>query len=901
MAAGGRTSFADSVVEVSNAALGSSPRRVREILTATELAESVDFIVSLKMQNLDRLTALVQSRRTVSMPEMEKGFLPLKSDYDRVATWLAAQGFTITLIDSSHTNIVARGSVAEIAAAFGVAFARVATDQGEFTSAFTAPSLPSALASPVLGIVGLQPHLLGRTAKPRVAAVASVGGFATPADVLAGYNAPGNLNGAGQSIAIIMDAIPLESDLVTFWQEAGIDRSSAHYTVVPVGGGPTPASQSASQLEVSLDTEWAGSIAPGADIAVYAPSTIGLTGLMSACVQILNDGTAKIATCSGLAFAEGSLSPAARQSASQIFAQMAAAGITLFYSSGDGGSNPASDGFTYSPASPLSATYPASDPCVTGVGGTTATFDSNWTLTGETAWFGVYYGLLHGTSGGVSAIYSRPAWQSGPGVPAGTMRCVPDVAAMSYADTATGNPAFIVLNGVNTSTFGGTSLSAPTWAAVTALVNQARGVAGLPPLGLLGPWVYPLAGTGAFNDVTTGTNGAYNAGPGYDLCTGLGTPNIAALVQALTAAPAAITAQPSAQTAASGTTVVFHVAASGFPAPTYQWFWNGGAIAGATDALLVLDRATATNAGSYACLVSNPSGSVLSDAAPLTVINTNDPGRLVNLSTLAVAGSGSQLLTVGFFTGGAGTAGSQCLLVQALGPTVSTMGLSGVMPDPQLNIFSNQTVIASNCGWGSPMSNQLAVIAADMATCATALTDPASRDSAVVVPLAPGGYTVQVSSVSGASGKTLTAFYDNSPLGAYSGTAPRLINLSCRLGVAANGRLTAGFWVGGTTAKTVLVRADGPALLAQNVTGVMPDPQLTVYNSSDAAIAYNAGWGGSRALASIASAVYAQPFTDPGSKDSEILITLPPGGYTAQVSSASNTAGNVMIEVYEVP
>jgi hypothetical protein len=481
------------------------------------------------------------------------------------------------------------------------------------------------------------------------------------------------------------------------------------------------------------------------------------------------------------------------------------------------------------------------------------------------------------------------------------MRCVPDVAAMSYANTATGNPAFIVLNGANTGTFGGTSLSAPTWAAVTALLNQARGNAGLPPLGLLGPWVYPLAGTGAFNDVTTGTNGAYSAGPGYDLCTGLGTPNIAALVQALTAAPAAITAQPSAQTVASGTTVVFNVTASGFPAPTYQWYWNGSAIAGATDALLVLDQATAKDAGSYACLAANSSGSVLSNAAMLAVINTTDPGRLINLSTLAVAGSDSQILTVGFFTGGAGTSGLQSLLVQALGPTVSTMGLSGVMPDPQLNLFSNQTVIASNCGWGSPMTNQLAVIAADLATCATALTDPASRDSAIVVPLAPGGYTVQVGSVSGVSGRTLTAFYDNSPPGAYTATTPRLINLSCRLQVAANGSLTAGFWIGGTTAKTVLVRADGPALLAQRVTGVMPDPQLTVFNSADAPIAYNAGWGGSHALASIASAVYAQPFTDPNSKDSEILITLAPGGYTAQVSSVSSTAGDVMIEVYEVP
>jgi len=381
-----------------------------------------------------------------------------------------------------------------------------------------------------------------------------------------------------------------------------------------------------------------------------------------------------------------------------------------------------------------------------------------------------------------------------------------------------------------------------------------------------------------------------------------------------------ITAQPASQTIAMGSTVVFSVNSSGVvqgssfassnarqradasgTSATYQWYLNGTAIAGATNAILVV-QATASSTGAYTCLVSNSNGSVLSNAATLAVSSAPaSPGRLINLSTLAVAGSGSQTLTVGFFVGGTGTAGSQSLLVQALGPTVATMGQTGVMPDPQLNVFSGQTVIGSNTGWGAPLSNQTAVIAADAATYATALGDPTSKDSAVVVPLAPGGYTVQVSSVSGVTGKTLTAFYDDTPSGAYTAATPRLINLSCRLLVGSNSSLTAGFWVGGTTAKTVLIRADGPALAAQNVTGVMPDPQLTVYNSADAPIAYNAGWGGSSVLSSVAASVYAQPFTDPNSKDSEVLLTLPPGGYTAQVSSASNTAGNVMIEVYEVP
>ena len=358
------------------------------------------------------------------------------------------------------------------------------------------------------------------------------------------------------------------------------------------------------------------------------------------------------------------------------------------------------------------------------------------------------------------------------------------------------------------------------------------------------------------------------------------------------------TTQPQGQTVASGSTVAFNFTATGGAGFTYQWYLNGTAIAGATGSMLVFQAAAA---GSYTCLLTNASGSTLSSPAALAVTTTANPGRLTNLSTLAVAGGGSNLLTVGFFTGGAGTTGSQALLVQALGPTLSALNVPGVMPDPRLNVLSNQTIVGSNTGWGSPLSNQLAVIAADIATYATALADPASKDSALVTSVAPGGYTVQVSSVSSVSGKTLAALYDNTPPGAYTAATPRLINISCRLQVAAGGSLAAGFWIGGTTSKTVLIRADGPALLAQGVTGVMPDPQLTVYNAASNVIASNAGWGGSPALASIAASVYAQPFTDPNSRDSAIVLTLPPGGYTAAVTSVSNAAGNVMIEVYEVP
>ena len=359
--------------------------------------------------------------------------------------------------------------------------------------------------------------------------------------------------------------------------------------------------------------------------------------------------------------------------------------------------------------------------------------------------------------------------------------------------------------------------------------------------------------------------------------------------------------QPKSVMLAAGQTASFFVGATGVGPFSYRWNLNGAPISGATDQYLLVSNVSAANAGAYNCVVTDAKGnSSPSLGGALSVASTTNIGRLINFSALGQLGK-SEILTIGFFTGGAGTTGSQPMLVQAIGPTLSTVGVTGIMPDPQLNAFSNQNVIAANTGWGTPLSNQLAVTAADAATYATALANPTSKDSAIVMPLAPGGYTVQVNSVSGVTGTALAALYDDTPSGTYAATTPRLINLSCRLQVASNSSLTAGFWIGGTTAKTVLIRADGPALLAQNVTGVMPDPQLTVFNSADTAIAYNTGWGGSPVLFSVAASVYAQPFTSTTSNDSEVLMTLPPGGYTAQVSSASNTTGNVMIEVYEIP
>lgn len=137
----------------------------------------------------------------------------------------------------------------------------------------------------------------------------------------------------------------------------------------------------------------------------------------------------------------------------------------------------------------------------------------------------------------------------------------------------------------------------------------------------------------------------------------------------------------------------------------------------------------------------------------------------------------------------------------------------------------------------------------------------------------------------------------------FTATPPRLVNVSVLKRIPAGATLTAGFVIGGATAKTVLIRVVGPTLTATpvNVAGAMADPQLVLFNSAPAQIAANDNWGGDAQLAAAGTAVGAFALSGPASKDAVLLVTLPPGSYTAQASGVGNTGGMAIIEVYEVP
>lgn len=366
----------------------------------------------------------------------------------------------------------------------------------------------------------------------------------------------------------------------------------------------------------------------------------------------------------------------------------------------------------------------------------------------------------------------------------------------------------------------------------------------------------------------------------------------------------AFTAQPGAQTVATGNTVVFSAAANGAPTPTFQWQRNGTPITGATSATLVVKQAGAADAGTYTCVATNIVGAVPSNAATLTLFATADVGRLINLSILTSIAAPGDTFTIGTVLGGGGPNATKPLLVRAVGPSLVQIGVPGVLADPKLEMFTGSSSFASNDNWGG----DAALAAVFKQVGAFAFIAPNSSDAAVYNPTTPAGgstgYTVQVSGVGGATGTVIAEIYDATPAGTFNANTPRLIDVSVLKQLAAGSTISAGFTIGGTTSKTVLVRAVGPGLAAFGVTsGFTADPHLTLFNlnvSPAVKIAENDNWGGDPQLLTAMASVGAFAL-DPASKDAVLLLTLPPGSYSAVTDGLNNSSGLVLVEVYDVP
>jgi len=267
--------------------------------------------------------------------------------------------------------------------------------------------------------------------------------------------------------------------------------------------------------------------------------------------------------------------------------------------------------------------------------------------------------------------------------------------------------------------------------------------------------------------------------------------------------------------------------------------------------------------------------------------------RLANISARAQVGSGASILIAGFVVAGAGT---EALLIRADGPSLAQFGVSGALAQPSMSVFDGTgKVVASNTGWSAGF-NPAQVASAAAAVGAFALP-PGSADCALVAGLPAGAYSVQVSGQGSAAGIALAEVYE------LPSNGTRLVNISTRaqVGPAAD-TVIVGFVVSGG-AEPLLARGDGPSLVQFNVAGFLPQPSLSVFDSSGTVIGTNTGWssGGSPGrIADAASSVGA--FALPaGSADSALIVSLPAGSYTVQLCGANNTTGVGLAELYELP
>jgi kumamolisin len=393
--------------------------------------------------------------------------------------------------------------------------------------------VPADLADVVQGVFGLddrpaaRPHMRRLTDLEGIQPLADATRSSFPPNQVGQlYDFPTGVNGQGQCVAILeLGGGFKKADLTTYFSALGIPAPSVVAVSVDHGKNKPDGPQGADG-EVMLDIEVVGAVAPGAKIVVYfAPNTD--QGFIDGITTAVNDTVHRPSVISiSWGSPEVNWTQASVQAMDQAFQAAAAMGVTVYVAAGDNGANDFPSGQGQQPGN--HADFPASSPHVVGCGGTKITVSGN-SITDEQVWNDPGDGA---TGGGFSTLFPRPAWQTA--VDNQNTRGVPDVSG----DASPLSGYAVRVDGQDT-VIGGTSAVAPLWAGLTALLNQKLGK----PVGFVNPALYALpSSSGAFKDITEGNNNGFNAGPGWDACTGLGRPDGARLLAALSGATAAQTA-----------------------------------------------------------------------------------------------------------------------------------------------------------------------------------------------------------------------------------------------------------------------------------------------------------------------------------------------------------------------
>ena len=451
-------------------------------------------------------------------------------DIARVEAFARDYGLDIVEESPARRSVVLMGTVGLFARAFGIELRRYEHPRGIFRGRSGPIYLPADLAPSVQAVLGLDNRPQAKS-HFRILTKAAAGGVSyTPPQVAEFYNFPPGLDGGGQSIAIVeLGGGFTTSDLQAYFSNLGIPMPNVLAISVDNSGNSPTGDTSGPDTEVMLDIEVIGSIAPKAQIYVYfAPNTDA--GFVDAVSTAAHDNIHKPSIISiSWGDAESSWTQQGIQALNQALQEAAALGVTVAVASGDSGSSDGvNDGLAH-------VDFPASSPYVLGCGGTEVTLEKlSETIKSEVVWDNGASGGASG--GGVSEVFPLPSWQSGAHVPPSANpggrvgRGVPDVSG--DADPSTG---YLVRADGKQFPVGGTSAVAPLWSALIGLINQQASATGGKPAGYLNPLLYlkALGPADPLRDIVSGNNGAYKAGPGWDACTGLGSPDGAKLLSQL--------------------------------------------------------------------------------------------------------------------------------------------------------------------------------------------------------------------------------------------------------------------------------------------------------------------------------------------------------------------------------
>jgi kumamolisin len=507
-------------------------------------AQTITFALTLAYRDPSGLTAVLSSGSRVTPATFDARYGPDPARVDAAMRVLAGAGLTATW-KPGDIILTVSGQARAVEHFLGVGIhGYIASDGSRFHAGLTLPDIPASLRGTVIAITGLNDYQRGLTSALPPADVAGV----TPQDMEKFYDVTplrsAGLDGSGQTVVFIEWGMPPQGVLSAYAHKftpnvpfnVTVHQDAADWGA-PLRSGDKQYAAVAG--EAALDLEIVHAVAPGAHEVVYE---FGDSGAIPAVINA-------IAMQSPTAILSSSISEHAceqeRDAASdgaaenQIDVAASAQGMSILWASGDRGAYMCLSNFPDQDpkaTGEISVMPDASSAGVTAVGGTTAFLGTSSAYFEESSWGEPIE--QWGSGGGTSTLIPRPSWQQAPGVPAAMNgRGLPDVAA--NADIISGwdiiapdpgNP-----NQIEEGPVGGTSAAAPFWAAIIALIDEDLAHKSLPPVGFANPALYLFAQAPsglpapAFHDVTLGSNLHYPAGPGWDMATGLGTPNVGAL------------------------------------------------------------------------------------------------------------------------------------------------------------------------------------------------------------------------------------------------------------------------------------------------------------------------------------------------------------------------------------